>query len=317
MSIIFNAVIPLFAIILAGFVAGRMNLLPNSAASSLNSFVYYFSLPALLFFSIATAPVNQLTNANFILANILLIIGFYLFTIIFFKIVYKKPLQELTMYGMMTTYGNTGFLGIPLIIAIFGQAAAIPVAISILIYDLVILIMVISSFEVLKQKSDGDFLQTIKVILKSVFLNPINGSLLIGFSIAFLQIPTPEPLLVFADTLGAAAGPTALFSLGLGLASQRKDLLSYAFRKSEMFVLLLFKLILLPLFAYFLVYLVFPVNNHVWAATIVILSSLPTGAMVNVFSERYQTLTREVPAFILLSTVLSLFSTSIILLWIL
>src|SRR5690554_5365471 len=119
MVVLFQVVIQIFAIILCGFLAGRLSLLPFSGTSSLYYFVYYFALPALLFFSLSTAPVEQITNMRFIIVNLLIILSCFILTILIFKFVFKKKFPDLSMYGMITTYGNTGFLGIPLLIAAF------------------------------------------------------------------------------------------------------------------------------------------------------------------------------------------------------
>jgi hypothetical protein len=222
------------------------------------------------------------------------------------------------MYGMITTYGNTGFLGIPLLVAAFGQEAAVPAAILTFIYDLVIITLVTGTFEtakVLNKKHSG---QTSLLILpgmiaKSVLLNPINASLLLGVIVAVAQIPLPEPVYVFAETLGPAAGPTALFALGLGLSEQQTVLKNKNYQLSELFTLLGLKLVALPLIAALFVYVVFPLDDDLWATSVVILSALPTGAIVYVFAEKYQTLMKQVPLYILATTVVSIFTISVFL----
>ena len=75
---ILNIVLPIFAIIIIGYIAGATNVVPKSGAKSLNNFVFYIALPALLFQSTATAPLEQLMNWRFSLSlcNILYT-GFY------------------------------------------------------------------------------------------------------------------------------------------------------------------------------------------------------------------------------------------------
>lgn len=318
MIVLFQVVIPVFAIILCGFLAGRLSLLSVQGTSSLNYFVYYFALPALLFFSVSTAPVEQILNPTFILANLSIIFSCFLLTILIFRYIFKKKFPDVSMYGMITTYGNTGFLGIPLLVAAFGQEAAVPAAILTFIYDLVIITLVTGTFEtakVLNKKHSG---QTSLLILpgmiaKSVLLNPINASLLLGVIVAVAQIPLPEPVYVFAETLGPAAGPTALFALGLGLSEQQTVLKNKNYQLSELFTLLGLKLVALPLIAALFVYVVFPLDDDLWATSVVILSALPTGAIVYVFAEKYQTLMKQVPLYILATTVVSIFTISVFL----
>lgn len=318
MIVLFQVVIPIFAIIFCGFLAGRLNLLPFSGTSSLNYFVYYFALPALLFYSLSTAPVEQLVNLNFILANLLILLSCFILTAFIFKFVFKKKFPELSMYGMITTYGNTGFLGIPLLVAAFGQEAAVPAAIVTFIYDLTIITIVVVSFEMAKVRNKKYHEQKkvqplFGMIVKSVILNPINASLLLGIIVGVSQIPVPQPVYVFTEVLGPAAGPAALFALGLGLSGERSVLKNKHYQLSEFITLAGLKLIILPLLAILFVYFVFPLEDDLWAASVVILSALPTGAIVYVFAEKYNTLVKQVPLYTLATTVMSVITISVFL----
>src|SRR5690625_2627662 len=318
MIVLFQVVIPVFAIILCGFLAGRLSLLSVQGTSSLNYFVYYFALPALLFYSVSTAPVEQVLNPTFLLANLSIIFTCFLLTVLIFKLIFKKKFPDISMYGMITTYGNTGFLGIPLLVAAFGPEAAVPAAILTFVYDLVIITLVVGTFETAKVLNKQHREQTSLLVLpgtlaKSVLLNPINASLILGVIVAVTQFPLPEPVYVFTDTLGPAAGPTALFALGLGLSGQRTGLKNKNYHLSELTTLLGLKLVALPLIAALFVYVVFPLEDDLWAISVVILSALPTGAIVYVFAEKYQTLIKQVPLYILATTVISIFTISVFL----
>ncbi|MFC2949535.1 AEC family transporter [Virgibacillus sediminis] len=316
MGVLVEAVLPIFAVILCGFLAGRLSLLPYSGTSSLNYFVYYFALPALLFSSLAQAPVEQLANRNFILANLFILLGCFILTILIFRFIFQKSFPDVAMYGMITTYGNTGFLGIPLLVAVFGQDAAVPAAIVTFIYDLTIITLIVITFESARKLTDGQksgMTPMFRSITASVLLNPINASLLAGIFVAVLGISVPGPIFAFTDILGPAAGPAALFSLGLGLSAERHVLKNKHYHVGEFITLLSLKLLGLPLLAVAAVYFIFPVSDPQWAASVVILSALPTGAVVYVFAEKYDTLVKQVPFYTLATTAVSIISISIFL----
>ncbi|WP_226376928.1 AEC family transporter [Oceanobacillus halotolerans] len=314
----FQVVIPIFAIIVCGFLAGRFSLLPSNGTTTLNFFVYYFALPALLFYSLSTASTEQLTNTNFILANLLIILCCFIVTILIFTIVFKKKFPDVSLYGMITSYGNTGFLGIPLLTAAFGQEAAIPAAITTFIYDVVVISFVIISFEISKatkskQTDQRQLVPMLGSIGKAILLNPINLSLIIGITVVLLEISIPQSVYVFAEVLGPAAGPTALFSLGLGLASERSVWKNKEIELKESITLIVLKLIMLPILAFVIIHYIFPIEDDLWTTSLVILSALPTGALVYVFAEKYQTLQKQVPLLVLTTTVISIFTISIFL----
>lgn len=315
MQIIFTTVLPIFAIMLCGFLAGRFRLLPNSGAGTLNAFVYYFALPALLFLSLAQAPVDQITDLSFIAVNVLTVTTTLLTAMLIFIFVFRKQFPEVSLYGMASSFGNTGFLGIPFLITAFGQEAAIPAALANFIYDIVILTMVIVSFEIsraMKSNTEAGSSSLIKSISQAIFINPINIALLSGILIALFRLPLPEPVFVFTDILGAAAGPTALFALGLGLVSENHTYRTKDFQLQELGTVIGLKLVFQPLAAAFFIFFLFPLGDLDTVA-VILLSALPTGALVYVFAERYRTFTKEAPMLVLFSTILSIFTLSILL----
>src|SRR5262245_46465624 len=68
MQVILDVVLPVFGLILAGYLAGRFRILGQGSTEALNSFVYYFALPPLLFIGMARVPVAQVFNVPFLIA---------------------------------------------------------------------------------------------------------------------------------------------------------------------------------------------------------------------------------------------------------
>ncbi|WP_102028991.1 AEC family transporter [Salirhabdus sp. Marseille-P4669] len=210
---------------------------------------------------------------------------------------------------MASSYGNTGFLGIPLLIAAFGQEALVPAAIATFMYDVLLITFVIVSFE-LRKKHQTPIL---KRLLKTICFNPINIALLLGILVAMLKIDVPLSVQVFCETLGNAAGPTALFALGFGLVRD-KGIPMEKIKISELSIILSLKLFVQPILAFLLIRFAFPLEET-WAIALIILSGLPTGAMAYVFAERYKTLYEQMPKWILATTISSLLTLTILLLF--
>ncbi|SFE99540.1 AEC family transporter [Alteribacillus iranensis] len=319
MAVLLQVIVPIFAIIGCGWVADRLSLIPGEGVVSLNHFVYYFALPALLFSSLSTAPVSQLINENFILATLFTILTGFIITVFLFTYIWKHHFPELSLYGMIATYGNTGFIGIPLLTAIFGEDGTVAAALATFLYDVILITLVVMSFETEKvvnnkHRNQKNILPVTGMIGSSVLLNPINASLLLGIVVAIMHVPIPSFVSVFTDTLGQAAAPAALFTIGLGLGGQNSLFKSKTHHVSEFLTLLSLKLVVLPLIAFLFAFVIFPFDNETWAMSVVILSALPTGAVVYVFAEKYQTLVKEVPLYTLAITVVSMLTISLILL---
>ncbi|MDQ0298035.1 putative permease [Salibacterium salarium] len=315
MQTIIDVIIPIFSIILCGLIAGKFELIRESGVKALNFYVYYFALPALLFFSLAGATKQEITSISFIMVNVLSLILCFVLAIIVFLVLFKKSFSEGLIYAMASSYGNTGFLGIPLVIAAFGQEAAVPAAIINFTYDLILITIVVVSFELNRLFKKNEKASLVKPVMEAVLLNPINASLLAGCSVAVLQIPVPTAINVFTDTLGAAAGPTALFALGLGLSWSNTGHQNGISGIKEYTTFMSIKLAIQPIITWWLVTFVFELND-LWAMTAMLLSALPTGAIVNVMADKYHTLVDRVPKMIVLSTIISVFTLSIFIVFI-
>lgn len=113
--------LPVFAIVLCGYLAGRYGLLGQGAAGNLNAYVYYFALPALLFTSLAEAPVGELANWAFVGADLVGIAVSFVASAALARWAYRVSLSTSAMRGMIASFGNTGYMGIPLLIAAFGR----------------------------------------------------------------------------------------------------------------------------------------------------------------------------------------------------
>lgn len=95
MQVLFNVILPVFAIILCGYLSGLFGVISKDGAKSLNNYVFYVTLPALLFYSVAKAPIEQLTNVAFISANLIGILASFLLSMFIAKLVFKKVFRFL------------------------------------------------------------------------------------------------------------------------------------------------------------------------------------------------------------------------------
>src|SRR5260221_13200911 len=66
MNALINVVLPIFGIILTGYLAGRLEVLGRDSAAALNRFVFYFAVPPALFIATARAPIDKIFNCPFI-----------------------------------------------------------------------------------------------------------------------------------------------------------------------------------------------------------------------------------------------------------
>ncbi|MDQ2778649.1 MAG: AEC family transporter, partial [Pseudomonadota bacterium] len=126
MQSILAVTVPFFALVLCGYLAARRHVLPESAIPGLNGFVLYFALPCLLFRFGVDTPVYQLLNpallAVYLCAQLLMV-----FFAVAVSLSARVGLQDAAFGALVAAFPNTGFMGVPLLAAMLGPAAAGPV----------------------------------------------------------------------------------------------------------------------------------------------------------------------------------------------
>src|SRR6478672_252860 len=128
MKLVVEAVLPLFALILAGYVCGRRGVLGAQAIDSLNLFVVWLALPALLFQALAEARWSELDCPAFVAA---IALGMLATFVPWVALAHRrKPLPDASIEALAASYPNTGFMGIPLCLAVFGRAGLQPAIIA-------------------------------------------------------------------------------------------------------------------------------------------------------------------------------------------
>lgn len=306
MDAVLNVVLPVFGIMLAGYLAGRFNLLGESSGEALNAFVYYVSLPALFIVSMSRVEVSQIFDTQYLLAVGGSILGTFGLAMLIATFAFPNRIGALGLHGLTAVFSNTGYMGIPLLILAFGDQATLPGVIATVLNGTIVLALATVIIEIdLNQESGG--LAILRNATIGVFSSPLVMSALAGLAFSALDIPLPVPVSAFCDLLAASAGPCALFAMGLFMVGR-----SFTAGAGEISVLVVLKLILHPLLAAWLAFGVMDMDP-VWAASAVIMAALPTGALVFVLAQRYNIYTQRSTAAIMISTVVSVVTISVLL----
>lgn len=133
MQAVLTAALPVFALILTGWLAARWRVLGPSATDALNRYVVYLSLPALLFRAMAQADLRQLADYWDFTAAVAGGIALTFGAAILACRRDGARLTDLSLEGLATSYGNAGYMGIPLCLALLGPASLAPAIITTLL----------------------------------------------------------------------------------------------------------------------------------------------------------------------------------------
>ena len=305
MNTLLNVTLPVFGVIACGYLAAKLKILGPQSSEALNAFVYYFALPAILFIFVARAPVDRIFYWPFLAAwggGLAFTFGFLALVSHFF---YRDRLAVLTLRSMNGVFANTGYMGIPLVMAAYGDAAALPAIMATVFLSVVCVSVMVALIE-FDLRRDTGAVNIARDVGLALVKNPLILPVAVGIMIPLLDLKLPASVALFFDLLGNAAGPCALFALGMFAAGQ-----SLRAGMAETGVITLVKLLLHPLVTWVLATRVFEMD-HLWAVVTVIMASLPTGASCFVFAQRYQVFVARTSSATLASTVLSVVTVSIL-----
>lgn len=212
MQAILSVTIPFFALVLCGYLAAHRHVLPESAIPGLNTFVLYFALPSLLFRFGSGTPIFDLLNPV-VLGVWLIAAGVIVFFTIAITLVAPLTLKDAAFGALVAAFPNTGFMGVPLLVALLGPTAAGPV-ICVVLADLFVTSSVCIALAQAGDLSGHGARDGALRALRGALSNPLPWSIAAGalFSVAGWSLPD------WADTvvkmLADAASPVALFTIG-------------------------------------------------------------------------------------------------------
>jgi malonate transporter and related proteins len=207
---------PFFALVLCGYVAARRRMLPFHAISGLNTFVLYFALPCLLYRFGASTPVAQLLDAaafSVYLLCALVLVAFVVWSSRNARIGWN----DASFGALVAAFPNTGFMGVPLLVALLGAQAAGPAILTIMI-DLLITSSLCIALSRLDGADEHGVEKAAKNAMRGVALNPMPWAIVLGGASSALQLVPLQPVAQTIRLLAESASPVALFTIGAVLA---------------------------------------------------------------------------------------------------
>lgn len=298
---IFNLTLPVFAVVGLGYLAARIDMVKPEAVGAINTFVFYFAMPALVAGALGRQEFSNVLDlpllAGWLVAGLLLFatgMGFCRF----YQSVRgtSSGLGEMALTGQAASIANVGFLALPIVAANFGDEG-VRISASILIVDLLIIIPL--SITLLEAQAGGSGIEAFFKAIGKAVKNPFAIAILLGVGLSLSGIGLPGPADRFAGFLGAAAAPTALFALGLSLAD--KEVESHHGYVTGVSIL---KLVIHPLAVYLVLSALGLPGTAIAIATVV--AACPVAQNVFVIGANYGVFVRRLSASILVSTLLAI-----------
>jgi malonate transporter and related proteins len=296
---VITSLLPVILLIASGYAAGRLGFIRASATKDYSNLIFFVLLPPLLFRTMAgthpeelqVLPVLAYLGSMVVtFAGVMLIRGFN---------------QRSIILSLAATYGNIVMIGIALIGFAYGAAGQAVLFSLISVHAIIMLTTATLMLEWLRKKDENTHpLQTALVSLRGALLQPTTWPIVLGLVYSQTGFGIPVVLDRPMQLLGQAFSPLALVLVGLTLSATQfgdhiKPALGLAILKNFVQPLLVLGLGLL-------------LGLHGLPLTVmVVAASLPMGANVFMFSQRYQESEALMTTSVSVSTVVALFSVAL------
>ncbi|AXA72175.1 AEC family transporter [Achromobacter insolitus] len=308
MNAVFTSALPVFALILTGWLAARWRILGPGATDALNRYVVYLSLPALLFRAMTQVDLAHMAHWGFVGAFAGGIAVTFLASFIGARRT-QGALTDRSIQGLAASYANAGYMGIPLCLALLGPDSMAPATFTTLLTASVLFGFAIALIEFDRQQTPN-LPSTLYKVGRALLRNPLLAAPLLGLAWAFTGLALPEGVDRYVALLGASASPCALVTIGLFLAQTETSSSGPGVMR-----LVSGKLLLQPAVTALLAFYVFAMPP-VWAWTAVLMSALPIGTGPFMLAQMYGRDARVTSRAILVSTVASVLTVSLLVAWI-
>jgi len=295
MADILNLAIPYFGVIFIGFACGKTRGLPEAGLAWMNFFLLYVSLPALMFGIMAKTPFSELNNPPFLIATTLGTVIAFIIAMITGRVIGDLSLRKATLAGLSGAYGNIGYMGPGLALAVLGTKASAPTAL-IFCCDSIFLFSIVPILIAFTDRTHRSLLHTFGIVVRQIVLNPLIMSAGAGALAAALHFHPPVAIDNTLTFLQNAAAPTALFVLGVTVALRPFDRVPW-----EVPGVIAVKLMIHPLIVFGLMLLFGPFAQP-WAATAVLMASLPPALNVFVIARQNNTWIEPASVAVLIGT---------------
>jgi malonate transporter len=221
-KLLVDALAPIFAGLLLGYIAGLRGVLDNQNVRSLITFVMSFAVPCSLFLYIARTPRDALRE-QIGAALVFAVVYFAVYAVIFYwsHAMQKLSMSDSSVMALTVGFPNSAAVGLALLPDVFGGRSLVTVATSIALGSMTISVITLAILEAAQDDSKGVSFRRMALCLFRTAKRPIVWAPVLGlvFSCAGLHLPTYVERSL--SVIGSAAAGSALVLTGLVVSAQK------------------------------------------------------------------------------------------------
>ena len=216
MQNILAVTVPIYAVILIGFLTTRMGLFARSESLVLGRFVINLALPALVFNALAQRQLREIFNLGYLLAYLagslaVLALGYAWCR----RVSGKTPLAS-TLAVMGMSCSNSGFVGYPILLLTLAPVAGVALALNMVVENVVMIPLLLALADRGRGDAEHGYQRLVQSALR-LLRQPLILGLLAGLAVSLMGWKLPQPLARTVNMFSLASGALSLFVIGAGL----------------------------------------------------------------------------------------------------
>ncbi len=296
-TVIIHQMIILFMMIGLGFILNKAHILGDHIDGGITKLILYCTLPAMILNSVLTktGPREYATILKFLAIAIVMYLSLCLIAIPVTKLI-RVPANVRGLYMFLIIFGNVGFMGFPLIEALFGTESVLYAGIFNMIFNLVAYsygVIIVSR----DSNPDGG---NVKISAKT-FLSPGISVSVLALIIYFLNIPVPDVVGSVVNYVGNLTTPLAMMMIGSTLAKMNPK---EVFLDKRFYIYVLVRNIVLPLL--FIPVVKFLIKDELLLHITYIMLIMPAANTAVLYAKEYKSDEKFAAGCVFISTLLSI-----------
>lgn len=297
--VVFQTILKLFLLLVLGFVLFKCHIFDEYTNKKISALIVNVASPMLIISSIAGVEGSNKSIVFLMIgAGILMYIGFIILGKIINRL-FPFPKKDWPVYECMVVFANTGFMGYPVLLDVFGQeavfyASLIHMAFNFFVYTYAIMC--------LTKGDDSEFKLNFKQLLTPGII-----LIFVGIFIYLFDIQLPSVLMDTINSVGSLTAPLSMMMIGSSLAVYPiKD----SFTDWRSYVFAFVRLMIVP-FVTMIMCRLLHIDAY-YANITIITNAMPVGSMVLMLATQYNANVKIVTRNIVVSTLLSVITIPIV-----
>lgn len=291
---VFEQILVLFIILIAGYIARKLDVVDDRMTKGFSSLLLKLALPALIIDSLQQTYSPELLREG----GLILLISFVVYgasgvLALFLPRLLRSEQGEIGVFRFALLFSNVGFMGYPVVLAIFGQEGLFYAA----IYNLPFNLLVFTLGVVVMTLGAGD---NTHLINWRMFISPAVVAVLIGFALFVFGLKLPGPIAQSIKMIGSLTTPLSMIIVGALLSSINAREI---FSNWRVYAISTARLIIIPVLVWLSLRLL--TDNVLLVGVPTIIAAMPAAANTAILAQEYGASPRLASQVVFISTLLS------------